>query len=166
MCPVPSFYGRRKDSACYCLSSPGPIFIIIIWLFISLLSSLSSLSLIISLNLDFNPTYVSTSSFLAAARSCCYYYCLWSPGPIFIIIIWLFTLYSHLSHLSFNQFHWIWILIQLMCPLHLFWPPQRSCCYYYCLWSPGPIFIIIIWLFTLYSHLSHLSFNNSIEFGF
>ena len=99
-------------------------------------------------------------------RSCCYYYCLWSPGPIFIIIIWLFTLYSHLSHLSFNQFHWIWILIQLMCPLHLFWPPQRSCCYYYCLWSPGPIFIIIIWLFTLYSHLSHLSFNNSLNLDF
>ena len=218
MCPLHLFWPPQR-SCCYyyCLWSPGPIFIIIIWLF-TLYSHLSHLSFNNSLNLDFNPTYVSTSSFLAAAaellllllfviartdfynynlamslstlislislliihwiwiliqlmcpllsflaaaKICCY--CLWSPGPIFIIIIWLFTLYSHLSHLSFN-FHWIWVLIQLMCPLHLFMAAAAICCY--CLSSPGPIFIIIIWLFTLYSHLSHLSFNNFIEFGF
>ena len=161
MCPLHLFWPPQRSCCYYCLWSPGPIFIIIIWLFI-LYSHLSHLSSNNSLNLDFNPTYVSTSLFsLAAAKICCY--CLWSPGPIFIIIIWLFILYSHLSHLSFN-FHWIWILIQLMCPFHLFMAAAKICCY--CLSSPGPIFIIIIWLFSLYSHLSHLSFNNFIEFGF
>ena len=94
---------------------------------------------------------------------CCY--CLWSPGPIFYnynLAIHLPHLYSHLSHLSFN-FHWIWILIQLMCPLHLFWPPQRSYCYY--LSSPGPFFIIIIWLCHSLLLISLISLLISLNLG-
>ena len=161
MCPLHLFWPPQR-SCCYyyCLWSPGPIFIIIIWLFsLSTLISLISL-LIIHWIWILIQLMCPLHLFWPPQRSCCYYYCLWSPGPIFIIIIWLcihsLSHLSHLSHLSFN-FHWIWILIQLMCPLHLFWPPQRSCCYYYCLWSPGPIFIIIIWLFiSLLSSLSSL----------